>query len=79
MAKLPTDTTSSSMKGFHNLLEPDRMPCMTKVWQPQIPNRKENYLSPEELKLNVLESPRIVRLIEEVCCSHVLVFDFVLV
>lgn len=67
MAKLQTDSTSNSMKGFHNLLEPDRMPCMTKVWQPQIPNRKENYLSPEELKLNVLESPRIVRLIEEVC------------
>lgn len=66
MAQLKIDTTSASMKGFQNLLEPDRMPSMTKVWQPQIPNRKENYLSPEELKLNVLESPRIVRLIEEV-------------
>lgn len=66
MAKLQSGTVSSSMKGFHNLLEPDRMPCMTKAWQPHIPNRKENYLSPEELKLNVLESPRIVQLIEEV-------------
>lgn len=66
MATIQSDDTSSSTKGFQNLLEPDRMPCMTKVWQPQIPNRKENYLSPEELKLNVLESPRIVRLIEEV-------------
>ncbi|KAG4074295.1 hypothetical protein HA402_008704 [Bradysia odoriphaga] len=66
MATLQMETTlSSSTKGFQNLLEPDRMPCMTKVWQPQIPNRKESYLSPEELKLNVLESPRIVRLIEE--------------
>lgn len=54
------------MNAFVNLLEPNRLPCMTKVWIPQIPNKKDRYLTPEELKQNVLQSPRIIALINEV-------------
>lgn len=60
------------MNAFVNLLEPNRLPCMTKVWEPLIPNRKDKYLTPEELKLTVLHSPRIVALIDEVCIRDTL-------
>lgn len=58
--------TRSAMESFVNLLEPDRLPRMTKRWQPQVPYRMDTYLTPEQLKLSVLKSARMIALIEEV-------------
>lgn len=55
------------MDSFKNILAPDRIPCMTKVWKPLVPNQRERYLSPEELKNAVYNCPRIVELLNEVC------------
>lgn len=54
------------MESFLDLLQPDRLPRMTKRWQPQVPYRMDTYLTPEQLKLSVLKSERMVALIEEV-------------
>lgn len=45
-----------------NLLEGDRLPDMSKKWQPLIPYKCENYLTPETLKAVVLNSPEIDRI-----------------
>lgn len=55
------------MDSFKNILAPDRIPCMTKVWKPLVPNQRERYLTPEELKQSVFNCPRIVELLNEVC------------
>lgn len=54
------------MDSFKNLLEPERFPCMTKVWKPMVPTKKDHYLTPNELKQTVFKSPRIIELIKEV-------------
>lgn len=54
------------MDSFVNLLHPDRLPRMTKSWHPQVPHRMDKYLTPEQLKLSVLRSKRMVALIDEV-------------
>lgn len=50
---------------FKNILEPDRFPSMAKSWNPQILCQKENYLSPEDLKMSVYNSYRIEFILSE--------------
>lgn len=45
-----------------NLLEGNRLPDMGKKWQPLIPYKFENYLTPETLKAAVLNSLEIDRI-----------------
>lgn len=63
------------MNEFKNILEAERLPCMTKIWRPLIPNHKDRYLTPEELKLYVLQSPRILAIIDEVIILFLFLFD----
>lgn len=58
--------STPKLPGFVNLLEPGRLPNMTKLWRPLIPHYKDKYLTPEELKISVLNSTRIQKLIDEV-------------
>lgn len=53
-------------KQYKNLLEADRLPNMFKTWNPLLLNQKDQPLSPEELKMKVLNSPRINKLLDEV-------------
>lgn len=67
IAHLPAKPIAATeMEVFVNLLEADRMPRMTKSWNPQVPHRMDKYLTPDQLKLSVLRSPRMVALIDEV-------------
>lgn len=56
---------SDYTRNFKNILEPDRFPSMAKRWNPQILCQKENYLSPEDLKLSVYNSYRIDFILNE--------------
>lgn len=52
------------MENYQNLIRPTT-PRMLKEWTPWIPMKMAKYLTPEQLKLNVLSSTRIRRIIEE--------------
>ncbi|XP_031637359.1 dihydroxyacetone phosphate acyltransferase [Contarinia nasturtii] len=50
------------MENFVNLIEGDRLPDMGKYWQPLIPYKFENLLTPETLKTTVLHSEEVDRI-----------------
>lgn len=50
------------MEHFVNLLEDKRLPDMSKEWKPLIPYKCDKLLTPETLKLAVLNSPEINRI-----------------
>lgn len=62
----PARYDRSGMGAFVNLLDPDRMPRMTKRWRPQLANRQDKLLTPKELKRSVLHGERMQALIDEV-------------
>lgn len=55
---------TSKMKDFINLVEPQHTPSMSKRWKPMVPYKQDRMLSPESLKLAVLDSPKIQMLIK---------------
>lgn len=52
------------MDNFKNILAP--LPNMSKEWQPLKPYKHDKYLTPELLKVAVLQSPRIQELAVEI-------------
>ena len=58
----------NDISNFVNMLT--KLPCMTKDWRPVIPNRKDVYLTPEQLKVAVLNSTKINRVLDMVGNLH---------
>lgn len=56
------------MDNFKNVLDP--LPNMSKEWKPLKPYKHDRYLTPELLKVAVLESPRIQELSIEIAQSN---------
>lgn len=50
------------MDNFVNLVDGRRLPSMGKKWKPLIPIKKDEYLTPDTLKISVLKSPEVKRL-----------------
>lgn len=50
------------MENFVNLIEGNRVPDMGKKWRPLIPYKFETFLTPETLKITVLNSTEVDRI-----------------
>lgn len=60
---------------FENILEPRRQEISNFIWasrelHPKVPHKQLRKIGPGEMKLEVLNSPKIRSLIEKVCISN---------
>lgn len=62
------------LRDFKNLLTDNRLPNTSKVWNPIVAYRQDKYLTPEELKLKVLNSRRVHQVLDEVTHHHQYLF-----
>lgn len=64
------------LRDFKNLLTDNRLPNTSKVWNPIVAYKRDKYLTPEELKLNVLNSRRVHQVLDEVTLHLYLLLNF---
>ena len=59
-----TNSSTTYMLNFTNIISPGNEPSMTKEYKPKIAQQFDKYLTPDELKKYVLRSPKIQILID---------------
>lgn len=64
------------LRDFKNLLTDNRLPNTSKVWNPIVAYQRDKYLTPDELKLNVLNSRRVHQVLDEVKNLYFLLYRF---
>ncbi|XP_037952281.1 dihydroxyacetone phosphate acyltransferase [Teleopsis dalmanni] len=62
--KESTSSSSHYISNFENILAPGNEPSMTKEYKPKVAYKFEKYLNPHKLKLHVLKSEKVCKIIE---------------